>query len=165
MHSDNTDKSYYDWQLSALDVERKDTHFFFLLSISFLLALMAITSMVISLLNEFYDRPWWPRPLFEQRFVVWSTDGTRNGKTSQASQLTTMDVLGSMEWQLGLNSRGRHLAKAAGISTSGDNQWYMTAQWRNRTDEWSTEDGVMAILHIISGWQYDAEGIRQKRLV
>ncbi|KAN0067340.1 hypothetical protein V8E54_014603 [Elaphomyces granulatus] len=69
------------------------------------------------------------------------------------------------EWQLGLDSRGRHLAKAAGISTSGDNQWYMTAQWRNRTDEWSTEDGVMAILHIISGWQYDAEGIRQKRLV
>jgi hypothetical protein len=41
----------------------------------------------------------------------------------------------------------------------------MTAQWRNRTDEWSTEDGVMAILHIISGWQYDAEGIQQKRLV
>ncbi|KAN0071956.1 hypothetical protein V8E54_002424 [Elaphomyces granulatus] len=76
-----------------------------------------------------------------------------------------MDVLGSMEWQLGLDSRGRHLAKAAGISTSGDNQWYMTAQWRNRTDEWSTEDGVMAILHIISGWQYDAEGIQQKRLV
>ncbi|KAN0071419.1 hypothetical protein V8E54_010850 [Elaphomyces granulatus] len=69
------------------------------------------------------------------------------------------------EWQLGLDSRGRHLAKAAGISTSGDNQWYMTAQWRNRTDEWSTEDGVMAILHIISGWQYDAEGIRQKQLV
>jgi len=58
MHSelnDNTDKSYYDWQWSALDVERKDTHLFFLLSISFLLALMAITSMVIFIC--FYDRP------------------------------------------------------------------------------------------------------------
>jgi len=50
MHSkfdNNTDKSYYDWQWSALDVERKDTHLLFLLSISFLLALMAITLMVI----------------------------------------------------------------------------------------------------------------------
>jgi len=50
MHSkfdNNTDKSYYDWQLSALDVERIYTHLFFPLFFSFLLALMAITSMVI----------------------------------------------------------------------------------------------------------------------
>jgi hypothetical protein len=47
--------------------------------------------------------------------------GTEIGKTSEASQPTAMEVLKSMEWQHGLDSRGRHLAKVAGLSTSGDN--------------------------------------------
>ena len=70
-----------------------------------------------------------------------------------------MGVLKSMEWQHDLDSRGRHLAKAAGVSTSGDNQWYMTVQWHNRPNEWSREHGVMVITHIVSGWDYDEEGI------
>jgi hypothetical protein len=36
-----------------------------------------------------------------------------------------MEVLKSVEWQHGFDSRGRHLAKAAGLSTSGDNQRFM----------------------------------------
>jgi hypothetical protein len=61
---------------------------------------------------------------FEQRLVVQSTDDIRNGKTSQASQPTVMGVLKSMELQYDLDPRGRHLAKAAGLSASGDNQRY-----------------------------------------
>ena len=88
--------------------------------------------------------------------------GTKIGKTSEASQPTAMGVLESMEWQYDLDSRGRHLAKAASLSTSDDNQ---RVQWHNRTKEWSMEHNVIAIPYIIPGWQYGAEGIRQKRLV
>ena len=98
---------------------------------------------------------------FEQRLVVQSTDDIRNGKTSQASQPTVMGVLKSMELQYDLDPRGRHLAKAAGSSTSGDNQRTI-AQQDERMEYGKWNDGIT---HIIPGWQYGAEGIRQMRLV
>jgi len=69
--------------------------------------------------------------------------GTEIGKTSEASQPTAMEVLKSMEWQHGLDSRGRHLAKAAGLSTSGDNQRFMYNGTTGRTDgEYKMKDTV-----------------------
>jgi len=60
--------------------------------------------------------------------------GTEIGKTSEASQPTAMEVLESMEWQHGLDSRGRPLAKVAGLSTSGDNQRFMYNGTTGRMD-------------------------------
>jgi hypothetical protein len=60
--------------------------------------------------------------------------GTEIGKTSEASQPTAMEVLKSVEWQHGLDSRGRHLAKAASLSTSGDNQRFVYNGTTGRMD-------------------------------
>jgi hypothetical protein len=47
------------------------------------------------------------------------------------------EVLKSVEWQHGLDSRGMHLAnlKAAGLSTSGDNQRFVYNGTTGRMDE------------------------------
>lgn len=82
--------------------------------------------------------------------------GMEIGKISEASQPTAMEVLKSTEWQHDLDSRGRHPAKGAGLSTSGDTRaegiwqsgWFkylrrqstVYVQWQNRTDGWRIQN-------------------------
>ena len=90
---------------------------------------------------------------FEQRLVVQSTETVYG--TERYPKLRNPRQWESMEWQYDLDSRGRHLAKAASLSTSGDNQRTI-AQQDERMEYGKWNDGIT---HIIPGWQYGAEGI------
>ena len=109
--------------------------------------------------NSPIHRPWWPLSFWAMfSFLIVIDDGIWNGNRKYIGSFapTAMEVLKSTEWQHDLDSRGRHPAKGAGLSTSGDTHaegiwqsgWFKSlrrqstvyVQWQNRTDGWRIQN-------------------------